>query len=236
MAGLPLYRVIEQDLRGRITSGEVPVGSRIETELELMQQYGVARSTVRQALGRLVADGLLEIRRGAGTFVAAPRFEHTIGGFYSLSREIESLGLQPGTVVLGLASEKSTESVASHLGVELHSRVVALRRLRLAGGEPLAVETSYLPAGRFPGLERVDFTNRRLYDTLATDYGVRTVRARETFAPVVLGEDEAGLLVQQRGSPALRVERIAFDQEDVPVEFCLSTIRGDRYRYVVELR
>ena len=235
-SGLPLYRQIEADLRDRIHGGRLRPGAQVAPEPELMAEYGVSRATVRQALAGLIAEGLLEIRRGLGTYVTAPRFEHTIGGFYSFSREIERHGLQPGTKVLGLHKEPATDIVSEALGLAAGTLVVALRRLRLAGPDPLVVETSHLPATRFPGLETVDFSNVRLYDTLMNDYGCRPTRARETFEPVLLTADEAGLLDQRRGDPALRVERIAFDQDDEPIEFCRSTVRGDRYRYSVELR
>ena len=68
-AGLPLYRRIQGDLRARVDRGDLLPGSRIETELELMERYGVSRATIRQALGGLIAEGLLEIRRGLGTYV-----------------------------------------------------------------------------------------------------------------------------------------------------------------------
>ena len=76
----------------------------------------------------------------------------------------------------------------------------------------------------------------RLYDILTTVYGCRPTRARETFEPILLNAAEAELLDQRRGEPALRVERVAFDQDDRPIEHCRSTVRGDRYRYAVELR
>jgi GntR family transcriptional regulator, N-acetylglucosamine utilization regulator len=234
--GLPLYRRIETDVRDRIRSGELTPGAQVETEVELMDRYGVSRATVRQALRELVAVGLLEIRRGLGTYVTDRRFEHTIGGFYSFSREIERHGLEPRTRVLGLELEPADDAVAAALGIEPGTRVVALRRLRLAGDDPLVVETSYLPAARFPGLEAVDFGRVRLYDTLTDAYGCRPTRARETFEPVLVTADEADLLGQRQGEPALRVERTAFDQDDAPIEFCRSTVRGDRYRYSVELR
>jgi GntR family transcriptional regulator len=233
---MPLYRRIEADIRERIRSGDLAPGARIETELDLMERHGVSRATVRQALGELVGEGLLEIRRGTGTFVTTPRFQHTIGGFYSFSREIERHGLTPGTTVLGLVVEAADDEVAGALDVQPRTRVVALRRLRLAGDEPLVVETSYLPAARFPGLEEVDFGTVRLYDTLTSAYGCRPVRARETFEPILLSDDEANLLGQAAGGPALRVDRIAYDQDDTPIEFCRSTVRGDRYQYAVELR
>jgi GntR family transcriptional regulator len=234
--GVPLYRRIEEDLRARIRSGELAPGAQLETELDLMGRYGVSRATVRQALAPLIAQGLVEIRRGLGTYVAPPRFEHTIGGFYSFSREIERHGLRPGTRVLDLRKEPADEAVATALDVATGTRVVALRRLRLAGDEPLVVETSYLPSARFPGLEKVDFSKVRLYDTLTTVYGCRPTRARESFEPILPSGAEADLLGQPRNQPALRVERIAFDQDDRPIEFCRSTVRGDRYRYSVELR
>ncbi len=234
--GLPLYRRIETDLRDRIRSGELAPGAQVETELELMERHGVSRATVRQALGGLIASGVLEIRRGLGTYVAAARFEHTIGGFYSFSREIERGGRKPGTRVLGLTVEPADEVVAGALGLEPGTPVVALRRIRLADDEPIVVETSRLPAARFPGLEKVDFSSVRLYDTLATTYGCRPSRARETFEPILLTAGEADLLGARRGEPALRVERIAYDQDDLPIEHCRSTVRGDRYRYAVELR
>jgi GntR family transcriptional regulator len=233
---LPLYRQIEADLRDRIRSGALRPGAQVAPEPELMAEYGVSRATVRQALAGLVSEGLLEIRRGLGTYVTAPRFEHMIGGFYSFSREIERHGLQPGTTVLGLRKERATDAVVEALGLAVGAEVFALRRLRLAGPDPLVVETSHLPATRFPGLDTVDFSKVRLYDTLMRDYGCRPTRARETFEPILLTTDEATLLNQRRGEPALRVERIAFDQDDLPIEFCRSTVRGDRYRYSVELR
>jgi GntR family transcriptional regulator, N-acetylglucosamine utilization regulator len=234
--GLPLYRQIETDVRDRIRSGDLVPGAQLPTEIELMDRYGVSRATVRQALRELVAEGLVEIRRGLGTYVTQRRFEHTIGGFYSFSREIERHGLEPRTRVLGLGVEPADEAVAVALGLDAGTAVVALRRLRLADDDPLVVETSYLPAARFPGLEKVDFGRVRLYDTLTDAYGCRPTRARETFEPVLVTADEGALLGQHRGEPALRVERVAFDQDDAPIEFCRSTVRGDRYRYSVELR
>jgi GntR family transcriptional regulator len=236
VVGLPLYRRIEAELRQRIRDGNLKPGAQVPTEPELMAEYGVSRATVRQALARLVADGQLEIRRGLGTYVTARRFEHTIGGFYSFSREIERHGLTPGTRVLDLRAIPAAEDVADALGLPAGTRVVALRRLRLAGSDPLVVETSHLPAARFPGLEAIDFSHVRLYDTLQERYGCRPTRARETFEPILLSADEAPLLDQVRGEPALRVERVAYDQDDRPIEFCRSTVRGDRYRYSVELR
>ncbi len=234
--GLPLYRRIQTDLRDRIQSGELAPGGQLETEQELMSRYGVSRATVRQALAGLVAEGQVEIRRGLGTYVRKAALEHRLGGFYSYSREIESHGMKPGTRVRSLRVEKADEHVAAALEVSRGAAVVALRRIRLADEEPIVTETSYLPAARFAGLEQVDFTRRRLYDTLTITYGVRPTRAREAFQPILMNDDEAEALGGVTGSPALQVERTTYDADGLIIEFCQSILRADRYRYSVELR
>ena len=236
VAGLPLYRRIAQDLRDRIARGELSPGSQVETELELMARYGVSRATVRQALGSLISVGLLEVRRGLGTFVRPRALEHALGGFYTFSREIERHGMVPGTRVLDIRVEPADEHVAGELGLAVGEPVVALSRIRLADDDPLVSETSYLPSGRFPGLEHIDFGRLKLYETLTARYGVRPVRAREVFEPVLLSKAAAALLDREPGDPALRVDRTAYDADGAIVEYCQSTVRGDRYRYSVELR
>ena len=235
VVGVPLYRQIQSDLREGIASGEFAPGSRLETELELMARYEVSRATVRQALAGLVNEGLVGIRRGLGTYVRKGAMEHRLGGFYSYSREIERHGMRPGTRVRSLRVEPADARVAAMLEIEPGDDVVALGRIRLANDEPLVSETSYLPAERFAGLERIDFSRRSLYDTLTADFGVRPVRARETFEPVLMTTDEADGLGGQAGSPALRVERTTFDAEGRVIEYCRSTLRADRYHYSVEL-
>jgi GntR family transcriptional regulator len=233
--GVPLYRRIQADLRERIQRGEPAPGTRLESEQELMARYEVSRATVRQALAGLVSDGLVEIRRGLGTYVRRAAMEHRLGGFYSYSREIERHGMRPGTRVRRLSLEPASHRVAAILELEPGDPVVALARVRLADDDALVTETSYLPAERFPGLETVDFSRRSLYDTLTTRFGIRPVRARETFEPVLMTVAEARELGGAPGGPALRVERTTYDGEGNVIEYCRSTLRADRYRYSVEL-
>ncbi len=234
--GTPLYRQIQADLRARVSGGELAPGSQVETEQELMARYGVSRATVRQALSGLVAEGLLEIRRGRGTFVHGAALEHRLGGFYTFSREIERHGMRPGTRVRSVGVAPATDEVADGLGLAPATPVVALSRIRLADEQPIVSETSYLPAARFKGLEAVDFSAVSLYDTLTSTFGVRPVRARETFVPVLLGDDEATILGGDAGDPVLSVERTTYDADGAIIEFCQSVLRADRYRYSVELR
>ncbi|MGD8682801.1 MAG: GntR family transcriptional regulator [Chloroflexota bacterium] len=234
--GTPLYRQIQADLRERVATGELRPGSQVETEQELMARYGVSRATVRQALSGLVAEGLLEIRRGRGTYVHGAALEHRLGGFYTFSREIERHGMTPSTRVRDIGVVPADDTVADGLGLARGTPVVALSRVRLADDEPIVTETSYLPAARFKGLEEVDFSSASLYETLTSTYGVRPVRARETFVPVLLDREDAAVLGGEPGDPVLAVERTTYDAEGVIIEFCQSILRADRYRYSVELR
>lgn len=234
--GAPLYRQIQSDLRQRVSRGELVPGAQVETEQELMARYDVSRATVRQALSGLVAEGLLEIRRGRGTFVHGAALEHRLGGFYTFSREIERHGMRPGTRVRAIGREPADTEVAEGLGLTTGTPVVALSRVRLADDQPIVSETSYLPAARFEGLEAIDFTNASLYETLTSAYGVRPVRAREAFVPVLLGPDEAEVLGGDAADPALSVHRTTYDADGVIIEFCRSILRADRYHYSVELR
>ena len=236
VGGTPLYRQIQIDLRERVSGGELTPGSQVETEQELMARYGVSRATVRQALSGLVAEGLLEIRRGRGTFVHGAALEHRLGGFYTFSREIERHGMRPGTRVREIGVEPAAAEVADGLGLAAGTPVVALSRVRLADEQPIVSETSYLPAARFKGLEQVDFSHASLYETLTASYGVRPVRARETFVPVLLDDEEAAILGGEAGDPVLSVERTTYDADGVIIEYCQSILRADRYRYSVELR
>jgi GntR family transcriptional regulator len=233
---IPLYHRIKEDLLDRIKGGHLATGDRIESELELMDRYGVSRATVRQALGQLVAEGYLEIRRGLGTYVAAPKIRQGLLGMYSFSREVERLGMRPASRVLGLTVEPASRAVATSLGLPPGDPVVAIHRLRSADDEPMMLETSWLPEQRFPRLAERDFERERLYDVLLGGYGVRPTRAREEFEPVLLSSDEATLLAKHPGDPALLLERIAYDPEGRAIEFCRSIVRGDRCRYFVELR
>ncbi len=234
--GLPLYRRIQSDMRERVALGELAPDTQIETEQALMARYGVSRATVRQALSGLVAEGLLEIRRGRGTFVRAAALEHHLGGFYTFSREIERHGMRPGTQVLDIGIRPADDAIAGALGLAPGTRVVALSRIRLADDQPIVTETSYLPAARFSGLETIDFSRNSLYETLTGTFGVRPARARESFEPVLLSDTEAASLGGDTGDPVLRVERTTYDSDGVVIEYCKSIVRADRYRYSVELR
>lgn len=225
---IPLYYQVESDIRHRIESAEWRPGAQIPTEAQLCSVYGTSRVTIRQAISKLVTDGLLVRERGRGTFVREPQI--TVGGraLTSFTEEIAKLGLKAGSRVLSLMVERCPGDVARRLQIEEGSGVVSVRRLRHSDGYPLAIQTAYLPAGRFPGLETFDLADRSLYATLAEFFDVHATEAEETFeVGPILGND-AHLLGVRPGACGFRVERLTFDVLG-PFELALSLLRGDRY-------
>lgn len=225
---IPRYYQVESDLRQRIESGEWQAGAQIPTEAQLCSLYGTSRVTIRQALSKLVSEGLLLREQGRGTYVREQRI--TAGGrtLTSFTEEVAKLGRKPGSRVLSLKAEPCPGEVARQLQIEEGSAVVTVRRLRLSDGHPLAIQTAYLPSRRFPGLETFDLADRSLYATLAEVFDVHPTEAEETFEVGPILGNEARLLEVRAGSCGFRAQRLTFDTLG-PFELAQSLLRGDRY-------
>jgi GntR family transcriptional regulator len=138
--------------------------------------------------------------------------------------------------VLEHRSVPAPAELADRLRIAEGDPVFRLRRLRLADGKPMGLQTSHVPLTLVPGIERIDFANASLYDTLDARYGLVPVRATETQVAVAVGSgEEAVLLKVAPGSPALAAERVTYLADDRPLEFVYSIMRGDRYSIVLDL-
>jgi len=129
-----------------------------------------------------------------------------------------------------------TKGPSNPLGIKAGGRALRVHRLRLADGEPMSIDTSHLPARRFPGLRRQLDRHPSLYETLAAVYGVRLAEAEETIETVLAGPEDARLLGVDVGLPLLLLSRHAVDTSGQPVEYAQSWYRGDRYKFVTRLR
>lgn len=232
---IPLYHQLKEILKENIESGVWKPGDRIPSENELRKQYDVSRNTVIKALEELVQEGLLRREQGRGTFVSSPKISHSLTGFYSFSNVLRANGLEPKDVILVLERRIAKPSIARHLQLTGSREVWVLKRLRCAGDEPIMLETSHLPQNRVPRIEREDLENRSLYDYLEQKHGILVTRAKEIFEPVLIRDYESRYLRVPEGYPALLLDRIAYDSQGRPVEFCRSIVRGDRCRFYTEL-
>lgn len=227
----PLWQQVLEDLERRIAAGDIV--DRFPTDKELTEHYGVSRHTVREAVRRLRARGLVERHRGRGSVLSEGRLTQPLGGLYSLFRAVEEQGLEQRSEVIELARVRDPD-VASRLGLPPRSELVHLERLRLAGDEPLALDSVWLPADVGAVLLEVDFRRTALYDELARA-GVRITAADESLEPVVPDGAARSLLRLDPDEALLRVRRVGVSG-DRPIECRLTLIRGQRFVYTYSWR
>ena len=232
---IPLYHQLEEILKAEIESGFWSSGDRIASEHELMRKYKVSRNTVKKALDDLVQEGVLERIQGKGTFVSKPKFEQPLTGFYSFSKVLQEQGFNPKDEIIGLREITVKPSIARQLNISEDEEVIELIRLRCANEEPIILETSYIPKTVISRITFQQLDHHSLYDFMEKEHGIIVIRAKEIFEPVLINKHESRYLEVEEGSPALLLDRVAYDSDDRPVEFCRSIVRGDRCRFYTEL-
>jgi GntR family transcriptional regulator len=230
----PLHGAIAEQLAVAIATGALPPGTRLPPERELAESLGVSRMTVRQALGDLEHAGLLRrvVGRGGGTFVREPVQAALTPATGSLSAELRRQGGTPAIEPISALIEPAGKRAAAALDIRRSDHVVVITRLRLAGGKPLAVERSSLPALLFPDLEDMDLGGS-LADLMG-GFGLRPVRSVERLELTKARPADARALGVRRDGPLLLLERIRFSADGTPVEFARDRFRPDRTRIVQE--
>jgi GntR family transcriptional regulator len=230
---LPKYYQVKRQLLE--LTATLDAGSPVPPERELARAYGTSRTTVRQALAELVIEGRLLRMQGKGTFVAKPKVAQVLE-LASYTEGMRAHGLHPLTKILDIGYVTADDQLAALLGVRAGGRALRIHRLRLADGEPMSIDTSHLPARRFPGLRRNLERHKSLYETLRTEYDIHLAEAEETIETVLADPHHAALLGVDAGLPLLLLSRHAFDVTGEPVEWAQSWYRGDRYKFVTRLR
>jgi GntR family transcriptional regulator len=231
-ASPPLWQQVLTDLERRIVAGDI--SGRFPTDKELTEQYGVSRHTVREAVRRLRARGLVERHRGRGSFINDPQLAQPLGGIYSLFRAVEERGLEQRSEVLALDTRRDPDA-ATRLGLPPRSELVRLDRLRYADDQPLALDSVWLPADVGRPLLDVDFTRTALYDELRDRVGVAITAVDETLEPVVPDDELRELLELDDDEALFRVRRLG-RSGDRPIECRLTLIRGRRFVYTSSWR
>lgn len=240
---IPLHRQLQQLIREKIETGNWQPGQLIPREHDLMEQFGLSRFTVRQALDELTQAGYLIRTRKRGTIVNdKAKVEQDLGYFYSFARDLALRGLHPSSRVLRLEKieiegivDKETAQLLSLAAYSNELSVYLLCRLRLIENEPLVLENSYLALPQHIRLDQYDWSRQSVYEVLQKDYGLEVDHAKEYLEPVNLTPEKAALLGVSAGSAAMQVERLTYARNGKPFERRISLIRGDRYRFRVDL-
>lgn len=228
---IPLYYQITEALLERIKEGDLKPGDALPSERELCEMYSVSRGTIRQAVQALAEKDYIRRKQGKGTMIKHPTLHHDLIGDYSFGAGIMRQGMSVSSIVLAHGVVIGKRSITNRLHLESKADLIRLHRVRCANEEPWIIEESYLPRKYFPDLEKYDFSRSLLTEILAKHYHTRLKRIEAFIEPTTADEEHARLLGIRIGSPALVLDRVMFNDENKPVLYNQSFVRGDRCRY-----
>jgi GntR family transcriptional regulator len=225
--GMPAYQKIQRALRSRIEAKQMKPGDAVHSERELARIHGVSLMTARHALAGLEREGVVERRRGAGTFVAPPRIQ--FNKLMSYTEQMASRGLAPSSKVLTSKIVEDEQEIAARLGLGATSRMVKIERVRITGEEPFALEICYLPGDEFADLADATLVRGSLFLTLENDFGVELAYADEEVDATVAEGRVAQLLNLRAGAPLLRIRQVIYSSKTKPVIYVIGFYRSERH-------
>jgi GntR family transcriptional regulator len=225
--GMPAYQRIQGAIRDRIDAGELKPGDTVASERELARTHGVSLMTARHALAGLEREGMVERRRGAGTFVAPPRIQ--FNKLMSYTEQMSSRGLAPSSKIVGSKIIEDEAEIAARLNLPATSRMVKIERVRHTSEEPFALEACYLPADEFPGLIRAPLGRSSLFATLERDFGVEITYADEEVDATTADARVAQLLEVPRSSPVLRIRQVIHASNGKAIVYVIGLYRSERH-------
>ncbi len=230
---IPLYYQLKTILLEAIESGHYPYGGMFPAEMEIVEQTGLSRTTVRQSIAELVSEGWLSRHKGKGTFVSRPKIpQDFVQRLESFNDQMRRLNKEPKTEVLVLERRSADGKTREKLRLE-EDDAVFLWRVRYADDEPIVTIKTYLPLEVEDALRKTDPEQVPLYRILQQkekwkiSYVVRTIEA--TLAT----EEDAKLLQMKKGEAILAFESIGYNLFDEPVEYSLARYCAKRSNFEV---
>ena len=225
----PNYYRVEKYLRDRIQSGDLKPGHPIPPESQLSQQFGISRMTVRQALSRLVFEGVIVRQRGRGSFVAEARFQHT-HVFPSFEEEMQARGSKTANRLIAKRIEPAEGKVAESLGIPENTPVLVLERQRIVDGQLVGYEVRYFPRWIGDALTEDEIHNQPLVPAMRRIIGRVHSRLRLRITSSAARPREAKYLEMKVGAPVLVRENTWYVDPEGPIQYGKSIYRGDRYQ------
>ena len=245
----PVYQQLNDQLRQQLKS--VAPGTRFLTEREISEQYAVSRATANKALAGLVGEGLLEFRKGVGTFVRPATLAYDLQQLMSFTAQAVAAGQTPSTRVIGfdlvdagnlapgitaaLGMEAGPHGGEPHAG-EPHAGgpVWRIERLRLLDGRPTIVETRHVPERLCPGLSAMDVADS-IYDLWRDRYRLHLGGAEQTITAIAANATDAALLAVPLGAPLLTVEAVGRLSDGTALWHERTRYHADGWRFRMRL-
>jgi GntR family transcriptional regulator len=225
----PLYAQLKEALIAAIRGGDLAPGDRLPSQRQLCERYRMSHMTVRRAISELLNEGVIYAIHGKGIYVAA-RKQEAERGLVGFTEDMARRGMVASSAVLAAEIIGASTVLAEALGVVPGTALIYLRRLRLADGQPMAIQTSYLPHALCPGLLELDLAHRSLFGLLRSHYGLPLAESTTVFESALADDEQASLLGLALPAPLLIAEQITYLEGGQAVEFARTAYRGDRYR------
>ena len=228
--GVPAYQRIQAKISKIIEAGQLRPGDVVPSERELARVHDVSLMTARHALASLEKQGVVERRRGVGTFVAAPKIH--FNKLMSYTEQMGGRNLTVGSKVLFMQVVENEEATA-RLSLSPRSHVLKLERLRHAAGEPFALETCYFPGKQFAGLLSESLERESLFGILERKYDVKLGYSDEEVDATAADPRTADLLGVPKREPLLRFRQVIYSTKGVVIMYVLGLYRSDRHNLVI---
>ena len=227
----PVYQRIQRAIQQKIERGKLKPGDAVSSERELARAHNVSLMTARNALAGLERQGIVERRRGAGTFVAVPKVNYN--QLVSTTELMAGRGFSVISRVLAARIVDGQPEIAARLGITGNSALVKLERLRQVEQEPLALETTYLAAAKFAELAVRPVERGSLFITLENRYQTQLAYADEEVDATVADQRAATLLRVSEGAPVLRIHQVIYSTQGEPILYVLGLYRSDRHKLLI---
>jgi GntR family transcriptional regulator len=232
---IPLYAQVESILAAEIVDGIFPPGSQLPNEDELIERYAVSRTTIRQTIQNLMRRGLVEIRRGRGTFVLQPKITQELTTLSGFVEDMQSLGRQASARVIDKQIVPAGESVARQLAITAGTPVVRVQRVRLADKAPLSFDETYLPREIGERILENDLETEPIFSLLEQKYDTPLMEAEYRLEAISADATVAEALGIAQGSPIFLIERTSYTTDRRPIDYEKLYYRGDQIRFVTRL-
>ncbi|GAA3227294.1 GntR family transcriptional regulator [Dactylosporangium siamense] len=227
---VPLYMQLAALLREQIQQGRYQSGDQLPSEPTLVREFEVSRATAIAALDELVASHEAYRVRGRGTFVAKP-FLGRFSLSTSFTEDMRQRGLEPSSEVLEFGVATPDPETAAMLGAPLQEECYRVVRLRLANGDPVALQTAYLPRRLYPDLTAEHFADSHLYDVMRRVYSIVPQWAEAIVQAHKPTAQEARHLDMATRDPVLVAWHLSLDDSLRSLEYVRSVYRSDRFSF-----
>lgn len=232
---VPIYHQLEEYIKQQIENGLLKEEEVIPSEREFAERFQISRMTVRQAINNLVTDGYLNRKKGRGTFVSKKKVEQELQGMTSFTEDMLSRGMKPSSKLLSFKIIQADKKTALDLKINENDPIYKIKRIRLADGAPMALETAYVPVNIVPGLTEEN-SNLSLYQYIEEHLSLSISEATQEIEASIADVHTAEPLGIEEGEPILFIVRIAYLQDGTPFELVKSSFRADRYRFIATMK